>query len=237
MNALFDFKPVVAATGLAFEARIAQGPGVKAIYGQSREKYVRCLHAHARAGVSGFISIGVAGGLSPALQPGDVLAASSVISADDTSSTCERWTKSILKAIPSAHHMPVFASEETITSTLHKEELWKATGAGAVDMESGPTAKVAALYGLPFAVLRVVLDPAHRTIPLSALAGASDNGETAPLAVLGALIKRPGDLPALLRLAGDTRKASRSLLRSRQALGPFLGFFAPQTAEFALNVE
>ncbi len=235
MNALFDIKPVVAAAGLGFEARIAQGPGVKVVYGQRRDCYLKNLHNHAKSGVSGFISIGVAGGLSPALRPGDVVVASAVVTASGTSNTCPDWSRSILKAIPGAHHVTVFASEETVTSVLDKQALWDTTGAAAVDMELGLAAEVAAYYGLPFAVLRVVLDPAHRAVPRSALAGARDDGETDPLAVLRALVKRPGDLPGLLRLAGDTRKASQALLSSRQALGPFLGFFPLQAAELALN--
>ena len=55
--------------------------------------------------------------------------------------------------------------------------------------------------------------------------------------VVRALMKRPGDLPGLLRLADDTRRASQALLRSRQALGPFLGFFPLLPAELALRVE
>jgi hopanoid-associated phosphorylase len=236
MNAIFEISPVVAAAGLGFEARIARGPGVKVVYGQSRAEYRECLHRHARAGVSGFISIGVAGGLSPDLKPGDVVVASSVITASRTSQTCRDWTRLILKAVPGAHHTAIFASDTTITSVSEKKALWNATGAAAVDMESGLTAEIAALYGVPFAVLRVVLDPAQRAIPLSALAGARHDGETDPMAVLKALMKRPGDLLGLLRLAGDTRTASRALRRSRQALGPFLGFFPLQMAELAHNV-
>ncbi len=237
MNAVFDIGPVVAAAGLGFEARIARGPGVKVVYGQCREQYRKYLHGHAKSGVSGLISIGVAGGLSPELRPGDIIVASSVITAGGTSHTCRDWSRSILNAVPDAHHRPVFASDATVTSVFEKKALWNATGAAAVDMESGLTAGIAAQYGLPFAVLRVVLDPAHRDIPPSALAGARDDGETDPWAVVKALAARPGDLPGLLRLAGDMRRASRALRRSRRALGPFLGFFAVQRAALALVEE
>ena len=209
--------------GWDFEARIARGPGVKVVYGQSREEYREYLHRHARSGVSGFISIGVAGGLSPALKPGDVVVASSVITASRTSQTCRDWSRSILKAVPGAHHTPVFASDTTITSVLEKKALWDATGAAAVDMESGLTAEIAALYGVPFAVLRVVLDPAHRAIPLSALAGARDDGETDPMAVLKALIKRPEDLPGLLRLAGGYPQGEPGLAPQPSGAGPLPG--------------
>jgi hopanoid-associated phosphorylase len=237
MNAIFDIRPVLAAAGLGFEARIAQGPGVKVIYGQRREAYLAGLHSHAKSGVSGIISIGVAGGLSPHLAPGDVVVASAIVGAHGIRRPCPDWSKSIRRALPDAHHMPIFASEATIASTAEKKALWSKTGAWAVDMESGPAAEVAAQYGLPFAALRVVLDPAHRALPPSALAGARDDGETDPIAVVKALALRPGDLPGLLRLAGDTRKASLALLRSRQALGPFLGFFPLETVELALNME
>jgi hopanoid-associated phosphorylase len=237
MNAIFDIRPVLAAAGLGFEARIAQGPGVKVIYGQRRDTYLAGLHSHARSGISGIISIGVAGGLSPRLRPGDVVVASAIVSAGGIRRTCPDWSKSIRRALPTAHHMPIFASETTIASTAEKKMLWSKTGAWAVDMESGPAAEVAAQYGLPFAALRVVLDPAHRALPPSALAGAREDGETDPMAVVKALAMRPVDLPGLLRLAGDTRKASLALLRSRQALGPFLGFFPLETVEFALNME
>ncbi len=96
-------------------------------------------------------------------------------------------------------------------------------------------AEVAARHNLPFAVLRVVLDPAHRPVPPSALAGAGADGKTNAKAVARALMKRPQDLRGLLRLVGDSRKAMSSLLSSRQSLGPFFGL--ADALELPLDVE
>jgi acyl CoA:acetate/3-ketoacid CoA transferase alpha subunit len=83
---------------------------------------------------------------------------------------------------------------------------------------------VAGASGLPFGVLRVIADPAERNIPAAALAGMRSDGEIDFLAVLASLANRPGQLPALLRLAADTRRAMAALLRCCDLLGPSLGF-------------
>jgi hypothetical protein len=120
-------------------------------------------------------------------------------------------------------------------TVLEKEALWKGTGAAAVDMESGAAAEVAELYGLPFAALRVIIDPAHRTIPVSAAVGARENGTTDAFAVIRSLLRRPHDLGEIIRLADDARRANRSLFRCRQALGPFFSLLDP--LDLALNVQ
>ncbi len=237
MDVAVDERLVVAAAGMDFEARIAQGTGIAAVYGQNRCKFLEDLHAHARSGARGIISFGIAGGLSPGLRPGDVIVANAVITANGAFPVCAEWTKSLQHSLPHAHRLPVFGADAPVLTPLEKEALWSRTGAGAVDMESGAAAEVAALYDLPYAALRVVLDPAGRAIPLSALAGARQDGKTDAMAVIRALMRRPGDLHGLLRLAGDSRKANRALLRSRQALGPLLGFGLLQAGEFALNME
>jgi hypothetical protein len=106
-----------------------------------------------------------------------------------------------------------------------------------VDMESGIVAEAANHHGLPYAVLRVVLDPANRSLPQSALAGVREDGTIDAAAVVKSLMRRPRDLKALFRLAGDSRKANRALLRSRQALGPLFGFHLLETGELTLNME
>lgn len=237
MKAAVNQKPVLVAAGMDFEARVAQGPGVTVVYGQNRRKYREDLHGHARVGVRGLISFGVAGALSPSLRPGEIIVATTVITPSGAFPTCADWSKSLLKSLPHALHLPVFGSEAALMTAVEKRSLWSSTGAAAVDMESGPVAEVAAEYGLPYTVLRVVLDPACRAIPLSAMAGAREDGTTGAIAVLKSLMRRPQDLPGLMRLAGESRKANRALLRSRQALGPLFGFVCLETGELALDVE
>ncbi|MGA8771223.1 MAG: phosphorylase [Rhodomicrobium sp.] len=235
MKMLFDDAPVIVAAGMAFEARIATGIGVRAVYGQKREVYLQKLHDFARAGARGIISFGVAGGLSPLLKPGDVVVASSVVTARGSFPTNPRWSHSLQNTLTHAVSRPIFAADATVMTVLEKEALWKGTGAAAVDMESGAAAEVANYHKLPFAVLRVIIDPAHRSIPISAAVGARENGTTDALAVIRSLIQRPGDLGEIIRLADDARKANRSLFRCRNALGPFFSLLDP--LDLPLNVE
>ena len=114
-----------------------------------------------------------------------------------------------------------------------KQALASATGALAVDMESHIAARLAAAHGLPFAALRVICDPAGRAIPPAAIAGMREDGGTDLGAILRALLRDPGQLPAMIRLAGDARTAFSFLARCRRALDAdfmarrlFLDFYA-----------
>jgi adenosylhomocysteine nucleosidase len=216
--------PLIAASGLDFEAAVASGPNVKVVSGLDRWKYRRDLHELARGGARGIISFGIAGGISPSLRAGDVVVASDVITANGCFKPCEKWSASLLAALPDIHHLPIYGSSVPLLSASEKQAVWHATGAGTVDMESRDAAEVAAQYGLPFAVLRVVLDPAYRNIPLSALAGADASGKTDARAVISELTRRPQDLPGIMSVANDARKANSSLHRCRRALGPLMAF-------------
>jgi hopanoid-associated phosphorylase len=235
MKMIFDEAPVIVAAGMKFEARIAKGPGVRTVCGQNRAAYVRDLDAAVRAGARGVISFGVAGGLCPSLKPGDVIVASSVVTAKHRYEAHPRWSQSLRKALPRAAEGPVFAADGAVMTVLEKEALFDGTGAVAVDVESGVAAEAAERHGVPFAVLRVVLDPASRSLPVSAAIGVRDNGSTDPAAVLRSLVRRPGEIGELIRLASDARRANRSLLRCRQALGPFFSLLDP--LDLPLNVE
>ena len=65
-------------------------------------------------------------------------------------------------------------------------------------------AKAHKLQGL---IIRAVLDPSDQALPPAALNGVNDKGETQIWPVIKGLMKRPQDLPDLLRLGGQNKRA------------------------------
>ena len=106
----------------------------------------------------------------------------------------------------------------------------------AVDTESHMAAAVAARRGVPFAAVRVVLDPAHRHLPPAALVPLRRDGRADLRAVLGSVRREPAQLPGLLRITADASLAWSTLARGRRRLGHALGFpraVAPEREEIA----
>jgi hypothetical protein len=100
-----------------------------------------------------------------------------------------------------------------------KRALYMKTGAVAVDMESHIVAGVAAARGLPMVAIRVVTDPAQRTIPKTAIAAMRHDGTVDVMAMMRSLLKTPSDLTGLLRVALDARAARTTLRKGRHLLG------------------
>jgi adenosylhomocysteine nucleosidase len=218
-------RSIIALVGLAFEARIASGPGVVVVCRNTERKIASSLNDAIKRGCRSIISFGVAGGLAPHLLPGNWVVASSVIDAHQTHQTDKIWSEKMLKMIPGASHAPIVGADTVITHPVAKRRMHATTGAAVVDMESHLAARLALAHGLNFAAVRVVIDPAHRTVPPAALAGMLPGGRTNVAAVMLDLMVRPSQLPELLRIAVDAYAARRALLRAGQMLGPGFGLF------------
>ena len=93
---------------------------------------------------------------------------------------------------------------EALSSVATKRAAHAATGAVAVDMESAAVARVAEREGLPFVVLRVIVDTAADEIPGS-IVNASRAGRVRLLELAGSLLLAPAEILPLLRLAGRYR--------------------------------
>jgi adenosylhomocysteine nucleosidase len=224
---------VIIVVGLAFEARIAAGPGVRVICsGDGRNLAAKLTAAIADArqrvqGCPGIISFGVAGGLAPQLRPGTCVVGSAVVSGERRMPISAEWSQKLLHTIPEAIPGVLLGVPTPIAHPEEKRELYLKTGAIAVDMESHIVAAVGLAHELPVAAIRVITDPAKRALPASAVAAMRPNGTTNIGAMLRSVLRQPKELPALVQTALDARAARATLVRGRHLLGP--AFTMPST--------
>ena len=84
-------------------------------------------------------------------------------------------------------------------------------------------ARVAGEHKLAFAAARVVVDPAHRTVPPAALINMRPDGRANIWAVMRDLMVRPSQLSPMARIAADAFTARAAMNRVRRRLGPHFG--------------
>jgi hopanoid-associated phosphorylase len=216
--------PVIAVTGMAFEAKIARGRGVEAVFAARADWLERALSDALARGCSGIVSFGTAGGLAADLQPGALIVAETVCGPFGPLKTDAAWSARIVESFAGTpleritRRGTMAGVVAPVTSEADKRSLHVTTGALAVDMESHIAGAIATARGLPFAVCRAVVDPAWRTLPPAATAGLRDDGTTAIAPILRELLRQPSQLGALLRLAVDARAARTTLVQARHAL-------------------
>lgn len=217
-------EPVLAVTGLAAEARLAAGPGVITVMAGGNPARLRSLlRTRVRPDCRAVISVGIAGGLDPSLAPGDVIVATGVATPDRrhaASPTVVRRLAALLSDHPKRVVMADLAGvDSAVMSPGEKMALRHITGAIAVDMESHVAAAFAARHDLPFAAVRVVCDPAHRTLPELISSALRPDGELCFASVAKSLWQQPIQLLAMPRLARDAAEGFRALRRCRDLLG------------------
>jgi len=196
--------------GLAAEARIARPLGWHIAIGGGTATGAEAAAGHLiEIGVRALVSFGLAGGLDPTLRPGTIIVPSHVIFNNVSYAADAELMRRLGGQTPHA----LFAAEDVAASATSKGRLYETTGAAALDLESGAVARAASARELPFAVLRVICDPAHRCLPSAALAALDAQGTIAAWRVLAQLAAHPDQLPLLLRLAADAFVARRRLTR------------------------
>jgi adenosylhomocysteine nucleosidase len=203
-------------TGLAAEARLAARLGHALAGGGFPDGAAHAAARLADDGARALLSFGLAGGLSPALLPGMVMIPALVM----TSQTVFTPDAALLAWLGGGSGT-LLAVDHVVSSHAAKLALRQATDADAVDMESGAVAAVARARGLPFAVLRAICDPAGADLPPAALVTLDARGAIGAARLMGSLLRHPGQLPLLLRLAGDAAAARAALRRHAAALPAF----------------
>ena len=185
--------------------------------------------ALADRGCAGLLSIGLAGGLDPALKPGDVVLSSTVITADGAKALVDEAWRDRVAADLEATGMrfrigAIGGPDELVRFSETKRALRSATGALAVDMESHAVMRIAAAAGLPFLAVRAIADGAADELPQAAERALAADGGVALLRLLGALLRRPGDVAGMILLARRSASGFETLRR----IAPLAGLYRPR---------
>jgi len=218
--------------GLASEARVVRracaDPALSdrldiSISGANGERAYRLAKEFADRGAQLILSIGISGGLSPALGPGDLVLAEGVVDGDGHYYACDREQLSGLHKSVASLPAPslIYGSDRVILTADEKSRLHATYRADSVDMESHGVARAAHAAGIGFMAVRAIADPSDRILPPAALDAVKPDGTTKLFSPLLNAAKAPGQFPALLQLGRDSEKALAAL---RDKLGPVLGF-------------
>lgn len=169
------------------------------------------------------LSVGCAGALAPGLSTGQLVLAPKIHlqpAKDDERLEQYSVDAGLLDRMRMAAihvHVPqaegaLFTSPQILFTPEEKARQGQRTGAIAVEMESGVHAAFAEERGLPFLVLRVILDGVDMTIPT--VAGlTTPEGEVRYIGAATYLATHPHHLPALLAIKRARETAARSIAR------------------------
>jgi adenosylhomocysteine nucleosidase len=177
----------------------------------------------AEAGCNALVSWGCAGALGEHLASGDLMLPAEIACADGTVLPVHPdWHRG---AVQYAEVLPCKVSTGRVTASdgiVHgrdtKRTLAAATGADAVDMESGAIARTATALKLPVLVIRAIADDAATVIPRSVLDALDPDGNTRLPRLAANLARWPSEIPDLIRLAMAFKAASTTL----HAMSPHL---------------
>jgi adenosylhomocysteine nucleosidase len=180
------------------------------------------------AGVTLLVSWGLAGGLDAKLVPGTVVVPRRVLQRDAEPLAVDAVWHMRLAVLADEFRLEqgdLLTAPAALESAEAKRAAAAATRAVAVDMESAAIAAVAARAGVPFVVLRVVIDGVADALPRGAEQWIDERGVRRLAPTLRAVVNLRQWRP-LLTLAKRFRTASGVLDRLAQALAG-RALFAP----------
>lgn len=190
---------------------------------QSGPGAARAARAAAQAidgGARVLVSWGLAGGLSAALAPGAAVLPRRILSPSGESWNADAVWHSRVAALAVELGLEcgdLLSVPAALESPAAKRSAAASTGAVAVDMESAAVAAAAARAGVPFLVLRVVVDGRDDALPAHSEQWIDEHGRTRFKAAVSAAAN-VRQWRVLLTLARRYRAASLALDRLARAL-------------------
>lgn len=217
-----NVRPLLVVTGMQREGAMAQAPGVTVLAGGGDGARLAAELARLAPHACGIISFGTGGGLVPGLRLGTMVIGRALTGA--LARDCDdAWVQALARALPQAQIGAVFADGALLATAAAKTSV-AASGAIIADMESHLAGAAAAKCGLPFAILRCVSDTSAASLPPAVAVAMRPGGGLALGAVLGSILRQPGQLPALIRTGLGFGHAFGLMKTGAAAAGPRLAF-------------
>jgi adenosylhomocysteine nucleosidase len=188
-------------------------------------------------GATSLMSWGLAGALDSRLRPGDLILPESIYAGRPLQIDLN-WRARLSMLLPDSFSVTggiLAASKQVLTSASAKNDLAQATGACAVDMESGAVAEAAARAGIPLLVVRAISDPAEFSPPSILLGAVRPDGSADLRRLLPLLLRRSVPLATLLRLAVDSRAAFSTLSAVVRYAGAEMGVANPSSSTMRIG--
>ncbi len=182
--------------------------------------------ALADAGCVALLSFGTAGALDAALEPGDVVCPSSVVYMDGhTVEPDPAWRARLAAHCADAGIALIdgrlLTTRQTLLNAGIKYLARTQSQAVAVDQESSAVGDVAKARGLPFLVVRAIVDDAEATLPNAVVDGVDAYGRPKAVSMIGGLLKAPWEIAKLPGLARSFNAAQASLKAVTQVAPAF----------------
>ncbi len=150
------------------------------------------------------VSTGYCGALDPTLEIGDIIVATQVLdSATQDLIPCGELDHPI--------HGTVLSQDRIATNMEEKAQLFRQTGARAVEMESAGVALRAKRAGLPFYCIKVVTDTATESFAFDFNRMRTIEGRLARGKIMIHALAHPNLVPGLLRLKRRSEEVARAL--------------------------
>lgn len=199
-----DLRVAQSGAGAANAGRAAAG--ILAAYNDAKPALIVC---------------GFGGALTPAMRPGDLFVAESIVDATEgldyprerlTPDTQLTQIAAEQRITGARLHKGVLVTANRVLVTAHEKREWsRRTGASAVDMETAAAALVAINNGARWIAVRVITDDSEHDLPLdfNTLTGSDGNVSMFRLTMAAAI--RPWSLPGMIRLGKASSLAGRNL--------------------------
>jgi adenosylhomocysteine nucleosidase len=176
------------------------------------------------------ISAGFCGGIAAELRVGDVVVAKRMVVVSENGiedlpvETPAAGLNFVVRQTAGEARVfgGTFAGTAVITSKAKLSGLLAGYPCPVVEMESTAIALIAAENRIPLIAIRSVSDPAHEELGFSLDEFCDSSLRIRPRRVLMTILRKPRIIPQLVRLAGNSRVAARSLTAALEKLMPLL---------------